>query len=229
MNADLFIAASAVLSGRRLSANGVPVYADDHAMDFDAFAKAVYKQMNLSYLKFFKMDHLCKQGFLTAEAMMRNLDPAHLPSPDRVGVGICGAWSSLDTDQRFYTSYEETEERIPSPGLFVYTLPNILIGELCIRHRFTGEHASFVLEPTQLESLYLYAGNLFETGLAEACLVGWNDYYGDMNHCAMAWIVRASEDARYQAFTADWHTEVCRMNDVPAAAIDALRIKQSKN
>ena len=33
-----------------------------------------------------------------------------------------------------------------SPALFVYTLPNIVIGEICIRHHFKGENAFFVFK-----------------------------------------------------------------------------------
>jgi 3-oxoacyl-[acyl-carrier-protein] synthase-1 len=34
----------------------------------------------------------------------------------------------------------------PSPALFVYTLPNIVTGELAIRHRLYGETAFYVLD-----------------------------------------------------------------------------------
>ena len=228
MSTQYSIIGSAVLHGRQLVSNGIPVYRDHSVADFDVFAKGAYREMDLNYLKFFKMDHLCKQGFLTAEAVMRNLSGIEVPASERIAIGIGGAWASLETDQRFYASYEEAPEHIPSPGVFVYTLPNILIGELCIRHRFTGEHASFILEPTQLESLYLYAGNLLETGLAEACLVGWNDAYDDLNHCVLAWVARASESSHYQPFTEDWHTVICRMNGLGEEAAGDDRLSRSK-
>jgi 3-oxoacyl-[acyl-carrier-protein] synthase-1 len=42
----------------------------------------------------------------------------------------------------------------PSPALFVYTLPNIVTGEIAIRHHIQGETSFYVLDnPEQLEPI----------------------------------------------------------------------------
>ena len=55
---------------------------------------------------------------------------------------ICNADASLDTDIK----YLATTKELPSPSVFVYTLPNIMIGEICIRNHFKGESFFFISE-----------------------------------------------------------------------------------
>ncbi len=84
---------------------------------------------------------------------------------------LSNANSSLDTDARYFATIND----IPSPALFVYTLPNIMIGEICIRHGFKGENAFFVFERFDPDFLEQYVSSLLNTGAATACICGWVD------------------------------------------------------
>lgn len=97
--------------------------------------------------------------------------------PGDVGVILSNASASLDTDVRYYRTVAE----MPSPALFVYTLPNIVIGEICIRHGFKGENAFFVFKAFHATFITQYVQGLFAAGLIKACVCGWvevldNDY-----------------------------------------------------
>ena len=93
---------------------------------------ALYRARVGDYPKFFKMDTACKLGFLLAEQLAD--EPRFTPREDRAVLmfSTCG---SLCNDRH----YEETVREFPSPSLFVYTLPNIITGEIAIRNKYEGE------------------------------------------------------------------------------------------
>ncbi len=100
------------------------------------FFTAAYRYFNISYAKFFKMDNLCKLGFLASELLLRKRKNISEKYPgDEVGILLSNAGSSIDTDRNHQKSISERDEYFPSPSVFVYTLANIVIGEICIRHK----------------------------------------------------------------------------------------------
>src|SRR5450432_825180 len=103
----------------------------------DDFLEEAFNCLSLSYSKFYKMDRLSKLGFLASEMLLKDSPLLPRYAPDEVALVLSNASSSLDTDIRF----AESIKTIPSPALFVYTLPNIVAGEICIRQGITGENA----------------------------------------------------------------------------------------
>jgi len=123
------------------------------------------------------MDNLCKLGWLTAEILLDGSFNKSLYQPEEIGLLVSNRNSSLDTDIRYF----ETVKTMASPALFVYTLPNIVLGEICIRHHFKGENDFFIFENFDGAFMQQYAGHLFVTGAVQACICGWieimdNDY-----------------------------------------------------
>ena len=60
----------------------------------------------------------------------------------------------------------------PSPALFVYTLPNIVTGEIAIRHHIQGETSFYVLDnPEQLEPIV--QSQMTNEKSPISILVGW--------------------------------------------------------
>ena len=106
------------------------------------FLTTVYKMYDIHYPKFFKMDVLSKAGFLCAELLSGSL-----PKDRRnTGVIMMNSEASAETDAKFEETIRDPENNFPSPSLFVYTLPNIAAGEICIRHNLKGESCFFVFE-----------------------------------------------------------------------------------
>ena len=135
------------------------------------YSRQLYNELGLKYSKFHKMDDFCRLGFLTAESLLRIVD---MPSSlDRVGIFLWNEFSSIQTDEAFFKSYGLDNQGIPSPSLFVYTLPNILIGEISIRHKITGEHSFFVQPSFEVDSIYLYVQSLFDAGMLDAAIIGY--------------------------------------------------------
>ena len=154
-----------------LFVDGQLVFSGDAGMEFPELASAMYKSFGLGYPKFYKMDRLCQLGFLAAELVLKNhFDKEKYPA-EALGLVLANAHSSLDTDAR----YQQTLAGIPSPAVFVYTLPNIVIGEICIRHQFKGEQAFFIFETFDIPFLNDYIDQMLENGAAQLVLGGWVD------------------------------------------------------
>ena len=161
------------------------------------FLKALYKHLKLKYPKFYKMDELSKLGFIASELLLQNnnmksiLDNLDL---DRVGIVLQNADSTIDVDSDFYDSIIDEKNHFPSPALFVYTLPNIVLGEISIRNKFKGENALFVFEKYQAEFGVNYINSLFEKNKIDACIGGWFNAKGGV-YDAFLYFVEGSQDA----------------------------------
>ncbi|MFZ6011542.1 MAG: hypothetical protein ACOYXT_14460 [Bacteroidota bacterium] len=133
----------------------------------DDFLLSAYDVLKPEYPKFYKMDRLSKLGFLAAEVLLRGRAIANEYPSENISLVLSNAHASLDTDLR----YAQSMQTLPSPALFVYTLPNIVAGEICIRHRLKGENTFFVSEKFDAE--------LMETHVSAVtlvpCIAGWVD------------------------------------------------------
>lgn len=148
--------------------NGVLRWQDTPGTALPEFLRNGYDHFSGQYPKFHKMDHLSRLGWLAAEVLLQAAEVEdHLPG--QVAIVLSNRSTSLDTDARYYNTVKD----IPSPALFVYTLPNIVIGEICIRHGFKGEHAFFTTEGFDAELVRSYAQLLLDTNAATACICGW--------------------------------------------------------
>lgn len=148
----------------------------------------IYRALGYSYPKFFKMDSLCKWAWLGAEALLREGDGWRYDGLDKqhIAVVIATRDGCLETDHR----YAETMQTIPSPALFVYTLPNIALGEICIRHGFTGEQLCEVADAFDAEAILFWVRDLLLNRGATHCLFGWADAVGPHHDVSLFWIDR---------------------------------------
>jgi hypothetical protein len=129
--------------------------------------------MELNYPKFFKMDQLCKLGLLAAELVIRH-EPgfAELPKQNMALI-FANAASSLESDRQHAAAIADKQHYFPSPSVFVYSLPNIVIGEIAIKHKITGENAFFVSEHFDAKLMHDYCELLIRNSAASAALCGW--------------------------------------------------------
>ena len=137
----------------------------------DSWFKQIYKQQELVYPKFYKMDVLSQAGYLASELIKRaNPGIMEAYADDEIALVFANASSSAETDRRFVQSYAGGGS--PSPSLFVYTLPNIVLGEIAILNKWYGENMFAVL-PKFAPGFYLdYSEILLALG-SRAVLCGW--------------------------------------------------------
>lgn len=153
---------------------------------FAEFAKSAYKKFGINYPKFFKMDNLSKLAFLASEVLLNEQIIAD--AENNVALVFANRSSSLDTDVKFQQSIDNKENYYPSPAVFVYTLPNICVGEISIKHQLKSENAFFVFEENNELFLTQYATSLLQNKKAAKVLCGWVEYF-DESYLAKLFIV----------------------------------------
>lgn len=140
------------------------------------FFKAIYQNLECGYPKYYKMDNLSKLCFLAAENLLWGYEKFSNYSKDKVAIVVQTGSSSLDTDKKHQESIADRQNYFPSPAVFVYTLPNIMLGEVCIRHNIRGENSCFLAPEFDAAFISNYLKILFEKEGVDCCLTGWVDY-----------------------------------------------------
>ena len=130
---------------------------------------ARFRALGTPYPKFFKMDTLCRLGFVAAEELLK--DHADRIDPEHTALILANRSASLQNDTDYQATIADPLNYYPSPALFVYTLPNIVTGELAIRHHLFGETAFYILEKeTDLQPIV--EATLRDKHITSA-IVGW--------------------------------------------------------
>lgn len=161
------------ISSNQVWLNGTSFYKDEAPEELSAFLGKLYKHLETAYPKFFKMDKLCKLGLLATELITRNSPGLSEISKNNVALVFSNSASSLDTDRQHQQSISDKQNYFPSPSVFVYTLPNILLGEIAIKHKFTGENAFFVSEYFDPKLMHSYTELLLLNSPTDAVISGW--------------------------------------------------------
>ena len=174
MSKESYITSSCIISNNVVHKNETILF-EDRETDLTVFLTSAYHHFEFKYPKFYKMDNLAKLGWLAAELLLKDNFLQGKYAPAEVGVVLANANSSIDTDLKYY----ETAKDIASPALFVYTLPNIVIGEICIRHNFKGENAFFIFDNFDAGFIQQYVSNLINSDILQACICGWVEVLGD--------------------------------------------------
>jgi hypothetical protein len=189
------ITASCLISRNKIFKNGQLVF--EHPGTAEVFLDKIYSHFAISYPKFHKMDQLCKLGFLAAEVLLNETEHSKKYDETETGLVLSNAHSSLDVDLK----YAQTIQTGASPALFVYTLPNIVIGEISIRHHFKGENAFFVFKQFDGNFIAEYVNGLFENKLIKNCICGWVDILKE-DYRAILFLVETDHPENAMAFTA---------------------------
>lgn len=140
----------------------------------------IYREFIGDYPKFFKMDSLCKLGFVAAELILKDMTAEQ---KENASIILFNRNGSLITD-RNYQKTIATDNYFPSPALFVYTLANIVTGEIAIRHKIYGESSFYVLHHQDEELMCDVVNNTYRTSDPSFILTGWVDYDNDDNYLA---------------------------------------------
>jgi len=163
---------------RQVWLDGIVEYVSEVGSVNDLF-RSVYRYYHIDYPKFSKMDNLCKLAFLSAEILLQGTDVLQKYPAERIGIILENASSSLEYDRKHLESVNDRNKYFPSPSVFVYTIPNIMVAEIAIRHHVKGENAVFISEQFDPELIYHYVSELFRNQLVSCCLSGWVECYRD--------------------------------------------------
>jgi hypothetical protein len=80
----------------------------------------------------------------------------------------------------------------------VYTLPNIVIGEIAIRHHLTGENIFFIGKAFDAGLMVEYTEDLFASGACDSAINGWVNFDGN-DFEAFIYLVESGKDSTKNA------------------------------
>ncbi|MGZ3874016.1 MAG: hypothetical protein ACXVJD_13925 [Mucilaginibacter sp.] len=197
MPAEHYITSSCSISENSVFKNGIRLF-ENQGTDVSGFLLSVYQHFAFNYPKFYKMDNLSKLGWLAAELLLKDDFHQYRYQPEEIGVVLANSNSSLDNDLK----YSDTLKDIPSPSVFVYTLPNIVIGEICIRNNFKGEHTFFIQERFDAGFIAQQVNYLLDHDILQACICGWVDVL-ERHYKATLFLIEKKKEEKSLLFSAE--------------------------
>lgn len=132
---------------------------------------ALYRAYVKDYPKFFKMDLLSKLGVIATELLVKDEPGRFTPREDRAVLLL--SHSGPLCDDRNYQKTISGDDYFPSPALFVYTLANIVTGEIAIRNKYEGDTTAYGLEAFDPAQLVAVVRDAFEDRVTTSAICGW--------------------------------------------------------
>ena len=146
---------------------------EQEGQEHHSLLTTLYKQMIGNYPKFYKMDGLSRLGFVASEILLN----AEKGETDKErAIIFFNHSSSIASDRNYKESINDKNNYFPSPSIFVYTLPNIVTGEIAIRNHFHGETSFFILPDKDERMMEEILQASCRDAQSKSFLTGWIDY-----------------------------------------------------
>lgn len=140
-----------------------------------ALLTELYRNHIGDYPKFFKMDTLSKLGFIASELLLNiEGDRSFEPREDRAVI-LFNRNASLQADTHYQSTIQDPGSFFPSPAAFVYTLPNIVTGEIAIRNKYFGETSFIVIDDYDEQIIMKNLDIAFQDPMTTSIIGGWVD------------------------------------------------------
>ncbi|KQX08677.1 hypothetical protein [Flavobacterium sp. Root420] len=193
MTQKIYIQSYITIQNNEIVLNGTSVFKIEPS-NFADFSKQAYRNFDIQYPKFFKMDALSKLAFLGAELLLSPITSSE--EENNIALVLANKSSSLDTDVKYQESISDKENYYPSPAVFVYTLPNICLGEISIRHQLKSENSFFIFDAFNTEFISNYSNILLNSDKADVVLCGWVEFFND-DYKAFLCTISKKENTKY--------------------------------
>lgn len=157
---------------------------EQEGLEHHSLLTSLYKQMIGNYPKFYKMDGLSRLGFVASEILL-NAEKGETEEErkeeerknlEERAIIFFNHSSSIASDRNYKESIKDKDNYFPSPSIFVYTLPNIVTGEIAIRNHFQGETSFFILPDKDERMMEEILQASCRDGQSKSFLTGWIDY-----------------------------------------------------
>ena len=160
------------INPEKVTINGKTIAHNDKGA---ALLTELYRSYVGDYPKFFKMDTLCKLGFVASELLLQTEGALRFEPREDRAVVFFNRSASLQADTAYQATIQDPDNFYPSPAAFVYTLPNIVTGEIAIRNKYFGETSFIVLPEHDPQIMAQQLQNVFQDPMTKSILGGWLD------------------------------------------------------
>lgn len=157
---------------------------EQEGLEHHSLLTSLYKQMIGNYPKFYKMDGLSRLGFVASEILLNaekeeteeEKKQEERKNLEERAIIFFNHSSSIASDRNYKESIKDKDNYFPSPSIFVYTLPNIVTGEIAIRNHFQGETSFFILPDKDKKMMEEILQASCRDAQSKSFLTGWIDY-----------------------------------------------------
>lgn len=157
---------------------------EQEGLEHHSLLTSLYKQMIGDYPKFYKMDGLSRLGFVASEILLNaekgeteeERKEEEIKNLEERAIIFFNHSSSIASDRNYKESIKDKDNYFPSPSIFVYTLPNIVTGEIAIRNHFQGETSFFILPDKDEMMMKEILQASCRDAQSKSFLTGWIDY-----------------------------------------------------
>lgn len=147
---------------------------DDEKLDIDAKGPAllegIYRKFVGDWPKFFKMDPLARLGFVASELLLKAEGDQTMAGRSDRAVILFNRSGSLADDVNYQRGIDGPDH-LGSPSLFVYTLPNIVTGEIAIRNKYFAETSFYCIPEPDEALMRSIVSEALEPGMS--AIAGW--------------------------------------------------------
>ena len=160
------------ITPQTVDVDGQPLDHEGEGMDL---LTDLYKRYIADYPKYYKMDLLSRLGFVASELLLKAEGKCQDgPSSERAII-LFNHSSSIQADRHYQASIEDPDNYFPSPSAFVYTLPNIVTGEIAIRNGYQGETSFYILPQKDESLMQAIIKASYADHRTESMICGWVD------------------------------------------------------
>ena len=184
---DIQIVHRLVLHPEKLEIDGVE---QDIRTDGINILNHLYKNRIGNYSKFYKMDGLARLGFVVSELLLAQEGKEHFVKNEKRAIVFFNKHASIHADIEYFKTISDEDNFYPSPSEFVYTLPNIVNGEIAIRNGYCGETCFYVLPEKDERRMKEILQATFLDGNVDSILTGWIEYQSDKDFEAEIFIIK---------------------------------------
>lgn len=111
--------------------------------DFKTYIKGLFASVSEPYMKFSKMDDYCRLGTTAVQLLLDKAGGVSQYDPYEIALIVNTDTGCIESDLGHWDNIT-ADEYVSSPAIFVYTLPNVVAGEICIKNKFKGEGVTLV-------------------------------------------------------------------------------------
>ena len=209
-----------VITPETVKLNGISI---NHAEQGNVLLTELYRAYIGDYPKFFKMDTLSKLGFVASEMLLKDEGKERFVSREDRAVVLFNKTASLQADTNYQATIQDPENFFPSPAAFVYTLPNIVTGEIAIRNKYYGETSFIVTESCDAQIMARQLMNAFQDPMTQSILGGWLDCTDENHFEARLFLVEKQQFNNIESL----ETEL--LNSLDISTIQRLNKQQLNN
>lgn len=133
----------------------------------------IYRTMLTEYPKFYKMDVFNRLVYVASQLLVKEED-AGSPDTGRALV-FFNRSSTVVSDRRHISTFTGGEGFFPSPSVAIFTLPNIVAGEVAIRNGYKGETSFYILDERDGTLMENIVDATFACSDVHSMITGWVD------------------------------------------------------